>query len=127
VTVDAVADEKELVRKLVFTGHLSVPERKALPGGTAKASLIRSVVEEALRSGGPFRAWWLPDDSMIGCEMEYRGDGHGRVGWTYRGIEGERSGVREYGSPREAAESLVGQARQVLGDSIDGVPIDWTA
>lgn len=123
--MDFVADEKELVRKLVLTGHINVPERKALPGRTAKASLVRSVIEEALRSGHPIHAWWLPDDSMMGCVIEYRGDGHGRVSWTYRGMEGERAGVREFGSPREAAEALVGEARQFLGNGIDGVPIDW--
>jgi hypothetical protein len=69
VTVDAVADEKQLVRKLVFTGHISVPERKALPGGTAKASLIRSVVGEALRSGrralGDMRVvGWMSEESI---------------------------------------------------------------
>jgi hypothetical protein len=127
VTVDAVADEKELVRKLIFTGHLSVPERKALPGGTAKASLIRSLVKEALRSGRPFRAWWLSDDSMIGSELTYRGDGAGHVGWRYSGVEGERAGVREYSCSAEAADALVREARQLLGDDIDGVPIDWTA
>jgi len=125
--VDAVADEKELVRKLVFTGHISVPERKALPGGTAKASLIQSVVEETLRSGRPFRAWWLPDDSMIGCEINYRGEGLGWVGWTYSGIEGERIGAEKYGSTHKAAEALTRELRQFLGDNIDGIPIDWTA
>jgi len=64
-----VADEKQLVRKLVFTGHISVPERKALPGGTAKASLIRSVVGEALRSGrralGDMRVvGWMSEESI---------------------------------------------------------------
>ncbi len=125
--MDALADEKELTRKLVFTGHLSVPERRALPGRKAKASLIRSVVEDAMRSGRFFRAWWLPDDSMAGCEIEYRGEGTGRICWTYTGIEGERFGVREYGSDREAAEALVREARPFWDNGIDGVPIDWDA
>ncbi len=120
-------DERELIRKLVFTGHLNVPERRALPGRKAKASLVYSVIEEALQSGEWFRAWWLPDDSMIGCVIQYRGDGPTRVGWAYGGVQGERGGVREYGSRREAAEALAGEARQFWGDGIDGVPIDWDA
>src|SRR5262249_35639285 len=122
-----VADEREVVRKLVLTGHISVPERKALPGGTAKASVIRSVLEETLASGCPFRAWWLPDDSMVGCEIGYRGIGAGCVEWAYSGAEGERTGVREYSGIAEAAAVLVGEARQFLGRDIDGVPIDWNA
>jgi len=92
-----------------------------------KASLIHLVVEEALRSGLPFRAWWMPDDSMVGCEIEYCGSEHGRVGWRYRGIEGEQAGVREFGSIREAAEALIREARPCFREGIDGVPIDWTA
>jgi hypothetical protein len=125
--MDTVADEKELIRKLILTGHLNVPERRALPDRKAKASLIYSVIEEALQSGGWFRAWWLPDDSMIGCEIKYRGDGPTRVCWTYGGIEGERSGVREYDSHRQAAEALAREARPFWGNGIDGVPIDWGA
>jgi hypothetical protein len=54
------------------------------------ASLIYSVLEEALQSGEWFHAWWLPDDSMIGCVINYRGEGSSCVRWTYSGIEGER-------------------------------------
>lgn len=125
--VDDEAEEKELVRKLVLTGHLNVPERKALPGRAARASLIRQVVEDALRSGQPFRAWWLPDDSMIGCEIVYRGGGAGLVCGTYSGIEGESSGVRDFGSLAEAAAALIREARPFFGEGIDGVTIDWTA
>ena len=124
--MDGRGEEKELVRKLVFAGHLNVPERRALPGRSVPAGLIRSVVEDALRSGVPFRAWWLPDDSMVGCEVVYRGDPQGRVSWAYSGIEGERTGIREYGSVAEAAAALVGEARPFWGEGIDGVPIDWT-
>jgi hypothetical protein len=80
--MDTTGDEKELIRRLVFAGHISVPERRALPDRKAKVSLIYSVVEEALQSGAWFRAWWLPDDSMIGCEISYRGDDPARVCWT---------------------------------------------
>jgi hypothetical protein len=125
--VQSGTDERELVRKLVFTGHLSVPERKALAARVARANLIRSVVEEALRSGKPFHAWWLPDDSMIGCAIEFRGETPGRVWGSYRGIEGDSTGVREFDSFAEAAETLVRDAKPFWGASIDGVPIDWSA
>lgn len=120
-----IADEKELIRKLVFTGHLSVPERRALPGRVAQSKLIYSVVEEVLASRQTFHAWWLPDDSMIGCKNEYRGDGPGRLCRRYSGIEGERESLHEFRTTREAAEEIVGQIRQLFGGSIDGVVIDW--
>ncbi|HEV3384148.1 MAG TPA: hypothetical protein VG097_04995 [Gemmata sp.] len=125
--MDTEADERELIRKLVFTGHLNVPERRAIPDRKAKASLIYSVIEEGLQSGGWFHAWWLPDDSMIGCDIKYRGDRPSRICWTYSGIEGERSCIREYDSLRRAAESFAEEARQFWGNAIDGVPIDWDA
>lgn len=125
--MDTAADERKLVGKLVLTGHLSVPERRALPGRAVKASLIRSVLGDLLRSGLPFRAWWLPDDSMVGCDIEYRGAGAGRLEWRYSGIEGERAGVRELGTDARAAEALLAEARPFFGQAIDGVPIDWTS
>ena len=118
---------KDLIRKLVFGGHLSVPERKTLPDKKAKASLICSVIEEALRSEEWFCAWWMPEDSMIGCEIRFRGDGPGRVHWTYSGIEGDRTGLRVYDSHRHAAEALAMEARQFWRNGIDGVFIDWDA
>jgi hypothetical protein len=90
------------------------------------ASLIRAVVEDALWSRVPFRAWWLPDDSMVGCEVVYRGEPQGCVSWEYRGIEGARAGTRIYGSVAEAAAALVVEARPFWGEGIDGVAIDWT-
>ncbi len=119
--------ETELVRKLLHTGHINVPERRALPGGRARASLIVSAIEEGLQSGHPLRAWWMPDDSMIGCQIEYRGIAPGRVDWRYSGIEGKLTSSREYPSMREAAEAIAREARTLLGDHIDGVPIDWDA
>src|SRR5262245_21339914 len=86
--MDTLADENELIRKLVFTGHLNVPERRALTDRNVKARLIYSVLEESLHSGEWFHAWWLPDDSMIGCVIKYRGEGSRRVLWSYSGVAG---------------------------------------
>ena len=125
--MEAHMDEKALTRKLVLTGHLNVSERKALPGHKARASVIYAVVEEALASGRYFRAWWLPDDSMVGCRIDYRGDGPGRICWRYTGIEGERTWAREYNSWQEAAVALVRDDWRFFGGEIDGVPIDQSA
>jgi hypothetical protein len=121
------ADEKRLIHKLIFAGHLDVPERRALTDRRVKASLSNSVLEDALRSGEWLHAWWLPDDSMIGCVIKYRGEGSRRVRWGYSGIEGEGGQVREFQSHRQAAETLAQEARPFWGNSIDGVPIDWDA
>ncbi len=42
--MEANVDELALTRKLVFTGHLNVPERKVLPGRVARASTVYAVV-----------------------------------------------------------------------------------
>jgi hypothetical protein len=116
--VDTPVHEKEFVRKLLFTGHLPSTERDALPDGKAKASLIRLVVAEALWSTQPFGVCWQP-------EFEYCGDDHGLVARTSRGIEGERTTFTRFGTLQEAAEAFVRDARQAVGDHIDGVPIEW--
>ena len=123
--MEEATDEREIVRKLILTGHLSVPERKRLPGGTAKVSLMRSIIEEILQSGAVLRAWWFPDDSMIGCEIEYRVAALGKIERRYSGIEGEHTSVREYSTLAQAAVALLSEARPFLGQAIDGVPIDW--
>lgn len=82
---------------------------------------------EALQTGEWFQAWWVPDDSMIGCQFRYRGDGPSRICWTYGGIEGERNGVTQYDSYQQAAETLIQDIRKCWGDAIDGVPIDLNA
>jgi hypothetical protein len=64
--VDHSSEEKELIRKLAATWHLNVPERRALPGGRAKASLLLDAIEEELCSGG----WYPPDGKP---EDDFRG------------------------------------------------------
>jgi hypothetical protein len=120
-------DEKELIHKLVLTGHLNVPERRQLPDRKAKLSLIVTVLEEALQSKEWFTAWWLPDDSMIGCQITYRGDGPTRLCWHYSGIEGERDAVRDFESYRQAAEAIIQEARPFWSNNLDGILIDWAA
>ena len=121
------SEERELVRKLILTGHLNVPERKLLPGRIVRSSQIRAVLGELLQSGSPFRAWWLPDDSMVGCVIEYRGAATGRVEWKYRGIEGDRTVIREFETDDQATEFVLAAAKPLFGQAIDGIPIDWNS
>ena len=73
--------EEELVRKLVTTWHLSVPEHRALPGGKIRASLIYDAIEEILQAEGRFPVEWQPDDSFAGGLIECLEDGSCRVTW----------------------------------------------
>ena len=90
--------------------------------------MIYLVFEEMLQSGEWFHAWWMADDSMMGCVILFRGEGPTRVHRSYSGMEGKASCVEEFRSHRQAAETLAQQARQLCwSNDIDGVPIDWNA
>ncbi|MDX2039500.1 MAG: hypothetical protein SFX72_22870 [Isosphaeraceae bacterium] len=119
-------NEHALTLELIVEGHLDVPKRRALPGGRVKGSVIASVLAQLLRSGSPISAWWLPDDSMIGCVVSYRGCPDGRVEWSYSGVEGELAGIREFATLDAAVVWLVDQIRSHLGAAIDGIPVDWS-
>ena len=122
----AVDDEDKLVRKLATSWHLSVPERRALPGGKAKASLIYSIIEESLATGGWFPPSWRPDQPFEGGVIEHGSDGTFRIHWKAEiGVSRfELISVQECCSMREAVEAFV---RRFFGESIDAVPIDWNA
>jgi hypothetical protein len=114
--MDEIPDERHLVRKLVTRRHLNVPERRALPGGRAKGTLVVAEFENAV----------LEDDSctFFDATAGLRQDGSCRVSWTgetslYRW---ETYKVQDFASPREAAQTVIG-----LRKDIDGVPIDWLA
>jgi hypothetical protein len=48
------------------------------------------------------------------CGRKIRGDSQSQVGSSCRGVEGDGFVVREFASPRAAAESLVAQALRLL-------------
>ncbi len=50
--------EKELLLKLVTTGHLNVPERKELPQGQVRASIAKELIYEMLHIG------WFPGNKQ---------------------------------------------------------------
>jgi hypothetical protein len=127
MTTPPVPDrEHELVRKLVTTWHLSVPEHRALPGGKIRASLIYDAIEEILQAEGRFPVEWQPDDSFAGGLIECLEDGSCRVTWRaeFSLMHHEAVTVKEFPSQRDAIKSF---ASPFFGGDIDGIPIDWSA
>jgi hypothetical protein len=125
-SVEHASEEKELIRKLAATWHLNVPERRALPGGRAKASLLLDAIEEELRSGGWYPLGCKPDDDFRGGLIELTPRGDCRIHWKTQTsfFQYEATGLMEYENPREAATALV---RLYFPVDIDGIPIDWQA
>jgi hypothetical protein len=124
--MDTQISERELVRKLVTTWHLDGHERRAIPGGTARAALIYDVISEALDSHGRFPHEWQPEDSFATGVIETKDDGGYRITWKAEVsmMHYEAVSVREFHSRRKAVESF---ARTFFGGDIDGIPIDWSA
>jgi hypothetical protein len=121
-------DEMELLRKLIIHGHLNVPDRRALPGRQAKASLLYVAIEQVIKQYGWLPTDWRPDDFFSGGLMEYRLDGTCRIHWQSEvGLSRyESGGVQTFPSIRDAAEVWLPKFFGAR-DNIDGIPIDWTA
>jgi hypothetical protein len=124
--MDVVPAEKELIRKLVTTWHLTGHERRSLPGGKIRGSLICQTITETLDSEGRFPVEWQPDDSFAGGVIETTTDGGCRVTWKADEslMHREAVSIKEFASPKEAVPAF---ARTFFGGDIDGVPIDWSA
>ena len=118
--------EKELIRKLVSSWHLCGHERRLLPGGKIRGSLICEAIIETLATEGRFPVEWQPDDSFSGGMIETRTDGGCRVTWQADESLMHRQAVatREFPSAAEAVPSFAGT---FFGGDIDGVPIDWSS
>jgi hypothetical protein len=118
--------EKDLVRKLVTTWHLSGSEHKAIPRGIVRGSLIHEAIEEVLQAEGRFPVEWQPDESFAGGLIEALEDGGYRVTWKaeFAFMHHDALSVQEYRNRRQAVAAF---ARRFFGDDIDGIPIDWSA
>jgi hypothetical protein len=119
-----LSTEKELVRRLVTTWHLSGPERRAVSEGMIRGSLIHDIIMEILESDGRFPLEWQPDDSFAAGVIEIMEDGGGRITWSadVSMLHYEAVKVQEFQSRRSAVEAF---ARVFFGGDIDGIPIDW--
>jgi hypothetical protein len=118
--------ERDLVRKLVTTWHLSASEHKAMPGGVVRGSLIYETIEEVLQAEGRFPVEWQPDESFAGGLIERQEDGSYRVTWKaeFALMHHDAVSVQEYRNLREAVTAF---ARRFFGGDIDGIAIDWSA
>jgi hypothetical protein len=117
--------EKELVRRLVTTWHLSGSERRAVPEGMIRGRLIHEIILEILESDGRFPLEWQPDDSFAAGVIEGMEDGGARITWRadVSMLHYEAVKVQEFLSRRSAVEAF---AKVFFGGDIDGIPIDWS-
>ena len=118
--------ELDLVRKLVIKQHLNVPDRRALPGGMARFSLLCAAAEEAVVQHGWLPIDWRPDDAFSGGLVEYRSDGTCRTYWKSEAacMRYELQAVRDYATAHEAVKEWL---QTMFPEGIDGIPIDWAA
>src|SRR5262249_27422261 len=63
-------DELELTKKLLTTFHLSALERKNLPEGKVRLSIILMVIKQILNSEHYFPVKWRPDMPFAGGLIE---------------------------------------------------------
>ncbi len=118
-------DENALLHKLFATSHLSVPERKMLPGGVVRASAARDLIRTALRHEG-----WFPGNTQFAV---------GDAGGTYLQIESrlpgavmhrnDEVGYLRYQHSTESIAALDDAVDAYLryrdGRDLDGLSIDW--
>jgi hypothetical protein len=121
-----MSEEEELTGKLARTWHLNVPERRRLPAGTVRASLLLDAIEEELRSRGMYPPNVTLDDDFRGGLIELTAEGICRIHWKTQvsTSQYELGPSSECQSPREAAATLL---RALFPAGIDGIPIDWQA
>ncbi|HVJ82286.1 MAG TPA: hypothetical protein VNC50_14555 [Planctomycetia bacterium] len=123
---DGRDDETKLIRKLVRTFHLDARERRRLPNGRARKSLVLAAIAEELEAGGWHPAGQRPADDFAGGLIERLADGRCRIHWKSEVsmLRYELDAVGEFASADEAARTWL---RAMFPRDIDGVPIDGVA
>jgi len=118
--------ERELGRKLLAEHHLSVPERRWLPGGRIRFSDLVAAVDEGLAESGWFPHPLRPDHVIgEGALVEAR---QGEL-WLH---EQHEVGVGRFGPIRsyqvaDLAEAVRAYIDADGGAPLDGVAVDWEA
>jgi len=116
-------DEREVAKKLLTELHLSVAERRPLPQGRARLSVVAAMVADELA-----RVGWFPRELRAGQDI---GDGailEFRAGaiWVH---EQHEIGVSRFGPVRsfqvpDVRSAVLEYLRALGGSPIDGVDID---
>jgi hypothetical protein len=116
--------ERDICRKLLATCHLSVAERRALPCGRARFSVLVAAVQEALTESG-----WFPFEIEPGRDIGARAVLESRDDdlWVH---EQHEVGMMRYSPIRSFVAADVSDALHAYVDAlggapIDGVEIDW--
>jgi hypothetical protein len=130
VVDDEVLTRKELIRKLVTTDHLNVPERRRLVPLSVGFSEILAVIDAALEAGGLFPPGYLftpgQPPKLVGdaTVLQKMNNGNYRLYWQ-RAYPWDPSSTAErmtkdYDNLPTAAAEFV---RIWWGSDIDGIPI----
>ena len=118
-----MSTESDLVAKLVQTNHLDAIERKQLPLGCAKWSLVRQRIADLISKNATFPIGREVTDSFVGCLITHESDGAWRVYWK---VEASISAIAlkevwTFHSMPEAIDHFIAREYE---HGIDGIPID---
>ena len=124
--MNELVSEQQVLRKLLETLHVNVPERKALSGGRARFSGLVAAVRAALGESPWFPAHLRPDGKFTGAIIEARPSG------AYLVHERHEIGLYHFSDvvaqPVPTLEEAVRRyIKTTAGDKIDGIPVDWGA
>jgi hypothetical protein len=119
-------EERALIRKLVTSGHLSVPDRHQLLKGVARGSLVVEAIVDCVDQFGRFPRAASLDGAFDGAILVKQESGLFVLHWRHEvGVmRFETTRTESFQDLRAAAEHL---ARRSWPVDIDGVPIDWSA
>lgn len=67
--------ERDLIRQLAVAWHLNVVERKQLPDGKAKVSLLAAAIEAIVKDHGCYPSDWKLEDDFSGAWIQHQPDG----------------------------------------------------
>ena len=118
--------ERELLRALAVDEHLSVPDRKLLPDGRARASVLRAEIAALVDEVGRFPPDRAPDDAFDGGLLQRLAPGYYRL-TTKREVSLMRYDTiktEDFHSLQAAVDAFI---RTHWPGHIDGVLIDWSS
>jgi hypothetical protein len=121
-------NEQDLVRKLVTTWHLNVPERAALPNRRLRVSLACQTIVDVLSEHAwfPSDGRWRPDQGYDGGVIERIPDGTYNIHWKGE-ISVMRFALLSVDHYNNAHDAAIAWLRGMFPRDIDGVEIDWTS